>query len=902
MDSEKHFLLISHRSRICNIAFLSFLLLLLLVTPFAQGKSPDKSEILMPRVDDGVINIDGELTEWRDMPSGYIDSLWDVVKGDLPGQQRGDHDRAKFHIAHDSEALYFAIRVVDRSIYNPHDVLDLWKGDCVELFLDVRPVEPSEEKPGLGQQKYSPGCYQLMLTPSDSPENATRWRCAKQTDHFIQQIELASKRLEDGYTMECRIPLNQLYETKLERLSSPIGIDVAIDDVDGPQLSRVHYVWGGNMENYQNAEQFQRALPVTPGVQESKIIRFEGAKFSIGTRTLSAEVVLPASESLHQNALTLSYDFRGTPYDRPESWQDMKTPPSDSPQPVADEAIEEQIDPVLGLRVIQKKLQFTTLVGGRYTFKSRFETLGEIAEDTVNAFYFERKFSPSIEILDKLPDDAALTEAMLKTDFRLYSAHHVFDAPEVNIAVAMGRDPFIDWGLSEQAERDKQGEKVHLVSLDVFSNKPTQEIVYTVSVPFYKRRLSIPTSELPEGIYLVRMRIVEPSGMVHEVWCPPEEKMQNPYAPTIFVGVHGKRDYILKTSLEPSEPEFTRAIMVGDPNRERFPNDDVRHCQARSIWDLHLYQGRIYTGCGDWQGNQGPVDIWSFGPSEDSQSKITFTREFTADDESVDILCSYEGRLLVPGADPKESWEFGNLYIKESDQWRKARTIPNGIHAFDAAYFHGKLYVTTGTERGAALYESSDWGETWERYSTDDVDEFQDGRYWEMEVLDDALLVTSSRSPEYIYRFRDGNFERLVIPIFPGASGFISPHRLTSFAGGVLYTFRMFVEMDAPKPLYFLRDFEKGAVIVEQFQQERVQDILVRDNTCYVLTSRPSDGEYISCVYQSSDVETWTLLAKFDTSALAQSLEEMDGVFYVGLASFSNRPCIASGGIYRLER
>jgi len=884
------------------MVFLSFLFLLQLAISFAQVKSQDKSEILMPRVDDGVIDVDGELSEWRDMPSGYIDALWDAVKGDVSERQPGAHDRGMFHISHDTEALYFAIRVVDKIIYNPHDVFDLWKGDSVELFLDVRPIGPSEGKPSLGQQEYSPGCYQLLLAPSDSPENVTRWRCAKQTDYFIQQMELASKRLESGYTLECRIPLNQLYETTLERLSSPIGIDVAINDVDEPQLSRVRYVWSGTMENYQNAEHFQRALPVTPGVQESKIIRFDGAKFSIDTNTLNAVVVLPAGENVPQNALSLSYDFRGTPYDRPESWQDIKTPPSENPQPVATETIEEQVDSVLGLRIIQCKLQFTALVGGRYTFKSRFEALGEIAEGTVNAYYFERKYYPSIGLLDRLPDDAALTEAMLKTYFRLHSAHHVFDAPEVDIAVAMGKDPLIYWGLSEQAERGEQDEKVHRVRLDVFSSKPTQEMVTTVSAPFYQRRLSIPTSELAEGTYLVRMRIVDTIGMVHEVWYPPEGKRQNPSAPTIFIGIHGKRDYILKTNLEPSEPTFTRATIVGEPNRGRFPNDDGRHCYARSIWDLHLYQGRIYTGCGDWQRNQGPVDIWSFGPSEGTRLDATFTKEFTVDDESVHILCSFEERLLVPGTDPKESWDFGNLYIKENHQWRKLRTIPNGIHVFDAAYFNGKLYVTTGTERGAVLYESSDWGETWKRYSTDDVDEFHDGRYWEMEVLDDALLVTSSRSLESLHRFKDGNFERLVIPMFPGASGSISPHRLTSFAGGLLYTFRMFAEMDVPKPLYFLKDFERGAVVVEQFQQERVQDILARDNTCYVLTSRPSDGEYINCVYQSPDVKKWTLLAKFNTNALAQSLEEMNGVFYVGLASLSDSPRAFSGGIYRLER
>jgi hypothetical protein len=887
--------------QIIQTAFLSFMLLLVLITPFAQGRIFDKNELLMPRIDNGFIKIDGDIGEWRDMPPGYIDALWDVAEGKLSDQQREDNDRGMFHIAHDAEALYFAIRVVDKSVYNPYDVLELWKGDCVELFLDVRPVEPSEGKPGLGQQEYTPGCYQLMLTPSDSPENATRWRCGKKTEHFVQQMELASKLLEDGYTLECRIPLEQLYETTLERLSSPIGIDIAIDDVDGPQLSRVHYVWGGKAGNHQNANQFQRALPVTSDAQKNRVIRFVGGRFSNETSTLITGVVLPASENIPPDTFSLSYDFRNTPYDRPESWKDGKIPPGDNPKPVATEGIEERVDSVLGLRVIQRKLQFTILVGGRYTFRSRFEGRGEIVEDTVNAFYFERKFSPSMGILDKLLNDAELTEAMLKEYFHLYSTHHVFGASEIDVTVAMGRNALIYWGLSEQAERGKQNGKNHLVRLDVFSAKPTQELVYTVSAPFYERRLSIPTSELEEGVYLVRMRIIEPSGEVHEILYPPEGKIQNPSAPTIFIGIHGQRDYILKTNLEPSEPIFTRATLIGAPNRKQFPNDDARHCYARSIWDLHYYQGRIYIGCGDWQENQGPIDIWSFGPSEDNGKDITFTKEFTVDDESVDLLCSYEGRLLAPGTDAKESWDFGNLYIKENDQWRKVRTIPNGLHAFDAAYFNGKLYVTTGTERGAVLYESSDWGETWERYSTDDVDEFSDGRYWEMEVLGDRLLVAPSRDMEYICSFRDNNLERLVIPLLPNASGPMPVHRLTAFAGGVLYTFRMWEEADMSKPLYFLKDLEKGAVIVEQFQQERVQDILVRGDKCYVLTSKPSGNEYINCVYQSSELEKWTLMAKFHTSALAQSLEEMDGEFYVGLASFSNDPRAASGGIYRID-
>ena len=90
-------------------------------------------------------------------------------------------------------------------------------------------------------------------------------------------------------------------------------------------------------------------------------------------------------------------------------------------------------------------------------------------------------------------------------------------------------------------------------------------------------------------------------------------------------------------------------------------------------------------------------------------------------------------------------------------------------------------------------------------------------------------------------------------------------------------------------------------IVVQQFQRERVQDIIVRSAVCYVLTSRSSDNGYDNAVYQSADMKKWTLIAKFNTKAIAYSLERMDGVFYVGLASPDDHPYSESGSIRRLE-
>jgi hypothetical protein len=346
-----------------------------------------------------------------------------------------------------------------------------------------------------------------------------------------------------------------------------------------------------------------------------------------------------------------------------------------------------------------------------------------------------------------------------------------------------------------------------------------------------------------------------------------------------------------------NKPTLSEIIKIGKPSQAQFPLNNVADCYARSVWDMHYYNGRIYIGSGDYSndppgGNRGPINIWSF---QDDSGK--FTDEIRVSEEQVSRFCDYSGRLYIPGDDPR-GHNTGTIYINDNGIWEELRTIPNANHITDVAVFKDKLYACI-TSKGGQVLESDDGGKTWKLLA-------QIGCVAIIPFNDYMLIFTDANTGRSsVWKYDGSELKELGIPLFYSTRP-EAVYRAVLFRNGVIYTTSSaFFETKMPRPLFFLEDLENGSVMVEEFREKHVRDIIVRSDTCYILTAmKLPDDEFSGYIYSSQDVKNWTKVAEFSVPALPYSFELMDGYFYVGLGNRSKYNGYAdaeSGGIYKLK-
>jgi len=373
---------------------------------------------------------------------------------------------------------------------------------------------------------------------------------------------------------------------------------------------------------------------------------------------------------------------------------------------------------------------------------------------------------------------------------------------------------------------------------------------------------------------------------------------------------------LLPPSIPAQDAPNARAMKIGQPSREKYPADTGPDCWFRSVCDLHTFRGRIYVGSG-WIGAQkGSTYLWSFGVKE------VFKKHFSVSDEQVPSPVGsfhvYDRKLVFTGGDPMG--KTGTLFLFDGRKWRKKYPcIPNVHKCGDVALFKGDLYVIKSpfgySQTGQDLVKSANGGKSCSyilRHSKSEHNLSLVG----MAVFDDFLLVWGCRNLKAGYRkaspcaFRyrgKGELEPLSTPLYASGTKHIFPSRIVRYRKGILFTARAnrYSTDISPCPLYFLDDFQKGAVLVKRFESESVFDVLVRDKTCHVLTaSREGDDCFRGRIHTSPDLKDWTEAVTFTVKALPFSFELLKGRYYVGLGNrwhvkFADAE---SGSIYRIER
>jgi hypothetical protein len=348
-----------------------------------------------------------------------------------------------------------------------------------------------------------------------------------------------------------------------------------------------------------------------------------------------------------------------------------------------------------------------------------------------------------------------------------------------------------------------------------------------------------------------------------------------------------------------------RVEKLGNPLAKRYPDGSAFH-YARTISDLQEFDGKLYVGHGDIVLNSGPTDIWYY-----DLHKKEFVKQGQIEDEAADHYRVINGRLYLPGMDPREDWSMGNFYRLEDGEWVKHRTLPGSLHSTDIVGIGNSLFALSSREKPPmCLMESSDDGKTWNMHDMPAVNQRIERR---LIVLNGSVYITTvdKAGDLRVYRFNGKGFDPCTGEMFPGAeplardpSTFWSWSTLekpTVFKGRIVYIaahHRLnFKEKDVAKmwPLYkTLGLFAAALSGPNAFRAERsltaenLTDIAVDDNHCYVVSYRwtnaadPKQGA-VCTVFASADLKQWSKLFSFHSDALVSAIEVVGGDFYLGL-------------------
>jgi hypothetical protein len=152
------------------------------------------------------------------------------------------------------DGLRVTVEVKDGSLVTD-STKELWDGDCVEFYADLRPYR---ERVLLNQ--YGPGVFQITVRPPAGGVPAD-WSFRSTGLPVPEGFTAKAVQTKGGYTVQIFLP-----EESTREIHGPIRdtlyVDVAVNNVNAGG-SRTKIFWKGNRDNWQHPHNFQPvSLPV----------------------------------------------------------------------------------------------------------------------------------------------------------------------------------------------------------------------------------------------------------------------------------------------------------------------------------------------------------------------------------------------------------------------------------------------------------------------------------------------------------------------------------------------------------------------------------------------------------------------------------------------------------------
>lgn len=351
---------------------------------------------------------------------------------------------------------------------------------------------------------------------------------------------------------------------------------------------------------------------------------------------------------------------------------------------------------------------------------------------------------------------------------------------------------------------------------------------------------------------------------------------------------------------------------LGCPSKASYSEKQLN---SRIPWDLCVFDSKLFIGCGDYDKNTGPCDIWQYDLS---------TREWSVSgkvaDEAIVNFEIIKDQLIATGTDPKESWENGSFYTLTSDGWQTNRSVPFGIHMFDIAEFQGKTFYAIGNQSSSqSTVQMTLDGVSYTNvpFYIDDVallnnPDYGFSRCYNLFEGDNSLFAfcwfsDSKSQPKMtgVFKFDDNGFH-FISKLTDLKAENLGSNRQLPLSKTITYNNKFYFSTGY---LYSTESF-KSLEKINIPNSAYVEDMTVDGDKLYILTSSEHDDEFLNTIWEYNETDGLKELCSFHYKQSAISLEKYDDIYFVGIGKMTdsntevtneNSPALLNGNIIKIE-
>ncbi|PIR68017.1 hypothetical protein COU50_00150, partial [bacterium CG10_big_fil_rev_8_21_14_0_10_33_18] len=179
-------------------------------------------------------------------------------------------------------------------------------------------------------------------------------------------------------------------------------------------------------------------------------------------------------------------------------------------------------------------------------------------------------------------------------------------------------------------------------------------------------------------------------------------------------------NYSILSDIDPNN-SAGQLLLKNDPSTMVLLGSPIK---LTNVTSMKSYKGKLLLLASSKVWEISDAELSSYDPINNTYEQISYYNapagitsgsKVIMKEQGTGMMAVINDKVYIPGPDPDESWDFGNLYIYDGTTLTKKRTIPNADHSHDVTYYADKLIVTSTHPTGVTPPDFSlDDGNTWQ--------------------------------------------------------------------------------------------------------------------------------------------------------------------------------------------